>query len=126
MLRVGANLDTWWDDGAQLIVSGGGSDIEVGGTFYLGTATTLTANINATGFSTINVLGNVNFAGGSGTLDVKFVDGYVPPVGSKWTLFDSPTVGGRYPRREDARPWTRIAAGRELRSRGRPGASRTT
>ncbi len=57
VLRVGANLDTWWDDGAQLIITGGGSDIEVGGTFYLGTATTLTANINASGFSTVNACG---------------------------------------------------------------------
>ncbi len=42
-------------------------------------------------------MGSVNFAGGNGTLDVKFVDGYAPEVGNKWTLFDSPTVGGRIP-----------------------------
>jgi hypothetical protein len=96
-LRVGANLDTWWDDGAEFSITGGNAEIEVGGTFFLGTATTMNAHINSANFSTVKALGTVNFAGGSGRLNVDFVDGYTPTLGTSWTLFDSPTIGGQIP-----------------------------
>jgi hypothetical protein len=96
-LRVGANLDTWWDDGAEFSITGGNAEIEVGGTFFLGTATTMNAHINSADFSTVRALGSVNFAGGNGTLNVDFVDGYVPTLGTSWILFDSPAIGGQIP-----------------------------
>ncbi len=55
------------------------------------------ANIDSNQFSTINVLGNVNFPGGNGTLNVNFTDGYTPDVGTTWTLFDTPVRGGVIP-----------------------------
>ena len=96
-VSVGANLDTWWDDGAQFSITGGDAKIEVTQTFYLGTATTMTANINSNKFSTVRVLGNVNIPGGNGTLNVNFVDGYVPTIGTSWVLFDTPARGGEIP-----------------------------
>ncbi len=97
-VRVANDLDTWWAPGAQLTVTGDNADIEVGGTFYLGTSATMVANIGSDSFSTINVPGTVNFAGGTGTLEVNFVDGYAPTtVGSSWVLFDAANRGGTIP-----------------------------
>ena len=83
-------------------MTGDNADIEVGGTFYLGTGATMIANINSDSFSTINVPGTVNFAGGNGTLEVNFIDGYARHGGTSWILFDSPTVGAADSNRECA------------------------
>jgi hypothetical protein len=96
-LSVGGNLDTWWDTGSQLSVTGDDAQIVVNGTFFLGTGATMTANINSDLFSTIKVPGNVNFPGGEGTLEVNFIDGYFPAVGASWQLFDTATLGGQIP-----------------------------
>jgi hypothetical protein len=93
-LLVGGTMDTWWVPGARFSVSGPDAQIEITQTYFHGPSATLTANINSDAFSTINVLESVSLQGGQ--LDVKLTDGYVPALGSSWTLFDSPTRTGQF------------------------------
>ncbi len=97
VLRVGANMDTWWADGAALDVTGGNADVEIGGTFYIGTGAAMNVNIDSSSFSTFFVPGTANFPGGNGTLNVSFVDGFTPAVGTSWVLFDAATRSGTIP-----------------------------
>ena len=97
ILRVNNDLDTWWADGANLQVTGSGADVEIGGTFYLGTGATMQVNLDSSAFSTFFVPGTVNFPGGAGTLDVNFVNDYEPVIGDSWTLFDAATQVGAIP-----------------------------
>lgn len=96
-LDVLGTLDTWWDPGAELIISGGDAEIVIGEVFYFGNEATVTANINSDSFSTINVLGTATIVGGNGTLNVEFTDGYSPELGSSWRLIDAGTLNGTIP-----------------------------
>jgi hypothetical protein len=96
-LTVGGNLDTWWDPGSHLSITGGEAEIVVNGSFLLGPDAALSANINSNTFSTIKALTDVNFPGGQGTLNVNFSDGYFPAVGTSWRLFDTALIGGQIP-----------------------------
>ncbi len=94
-------------------VVGGDSSIDITGNYQENTRSTLTAEINSTGLSTIDITGNVNFASGS-LLDV--IQDNSLTLGSKFILMSwngteagTPTLSPT-----DANNWTFSLANNEL------------
>jgi hypothetical protein len=87
VVNITGNMDTWWADGAVVDLTGGSTNITVGGTYFYGPAATINANISSAAFAPIKVNTSLNIQGG--TLNVNFTNGFTPAPGSSWTLFDA-------------------------------------
>ena len=92
VVNVTGNMDTWWTGAATVDLTGGSTDITVGGTYYYGPGATINANINSAAFAAVKVPGTLSIQGG--TLNVNFTDGFVPTSANSWTLFDATASAG--------------------------------
>lgn len=92
VLNVTGTMDTWWTNGAIVDLTGGSTDVTVGGTYFWGPGATINANINSAAFAPIKVQTDLSIQGG--TLNVNFTDGFVPTTSNSWTLFDAAARAG--------------------------------
>jgi hypothetical protein len=93
ILNVTGTMDTWWADGSIFDITGGGGDISVSDTFYLGPAATLNANISSASFTPVKVFNQLSIQGG--TLNANFTGGFVPNINNSWVLFDATQSAGQ-------------------------------